>query len=223
MLDRLQALDEGIFRAVNQGCAHPAWDWLFAAASSEKLFLPILAIGAVALLLFGGARGRLLVAVAALNLAIGDGLVNRGIRAIVQRPRPHEALVGTRKIGWRDGAPHISTIRSVYDKPGGKSFPSGHMINNVSTGAAAAWLYPAVSAPVAGWLALMGVARVYCGAHYPSDVIGSVWLGLACAALNIALLEAAWRLARSRWPRLANAPPSLVGLATTRKKPDTRG
>lgn len=173
----------------------------------------MLGIGCMALLLVGGARGRLLVAIAALNLAIGDGLVNRGIRAMVQRPRPHEALIGTRKIGWRDGSPHIGTIRSVYDKPGGKSFPSGHMINNVSTGAAAAWLYPAATVPVVGWLALMGVARVYCGAHYPSDVLGSVWIALACAALNIAILEAAWRLARSRWRRLANAPPSLIGLA----------
>ncbi len=218
MFDRLQALDEAIFRAVNQGCAHPAWDWLFAGISSERLFAPVIGVGVVAFLLFGGARGRLLVAVAALNLAIGDGLVNRGIRAVVQRPRPHEALVGTRKIGWRDGGPQVGTIQSVYDKPGGKSFPSGHMINNASTGAAVAWLYPATAVPVIGWLALMGVARVYCGAHYPSDVVGSIWLGLASAAFNIALLEVAWRLARSRWRRLANAPPSLLGLATTRRK-----
>ena len=203
---------------MNQGCAHPAWDWLFATISSAELFAPIIGVAAVAFLWFGGARGRLLVAVAALNLAIGDGLVNRGIRAVVRRPRPHETLVGTRKIGWSNGAPQVGTIRSAYGTPGGKSFPSAHMINNTSTGATVAWLYPATAIPVVAWLTLMGVARVYCGAHYPSDVLGSVWLGLACAAFNIALLEAAWRLARSRCPRLANAPPSLLGLASTRRK-----
>lgn len=199
---------------MNQAWAHPVWDWVFGGISNEKIFLPIIGIAIVSLLLFGGARGRILLAVTALNLAIGDGLVNRGVRAVVQRPRPHEALVGTRKIGWRDGAPHVGTIRTAFDQPGGKSFPSGHMINNASTGAAVVWLYPATAIPVAIWIVLMGLARVYCGAHYPSDVLGSVWIALACAALNIALLEAAWRLARSRWPRLANAPPSLVDLTT---------
>lgn len=199
---------------MNQGWAHPVWDWLFAGISNEKIFLPILGLVIMLLLFFGGARGRILLAVTALNLAIGDGLVNRAVRGVVQRPRPHEAVVGTRKLGWRKGAPEVRVIRNVYETPGGKSFPSGHVINNTSTAAAVAWLYPATAIPATIWVVLMGIARVYCGAHYPSDVLGSVWLALACAAFNIALIEAAWRLARSRWPRLANAPPSLVGLTT---------
>ncbi|MBD2721071.1 phosphatase PAP2 family protein [Hymenobacter armeniacus] len=62
------------------------------------------------------------------------------------------------------------------------SFPSGHAIASaalVTSGVVllwpSRWRWPAVALG-AGWTGTMGAARVYLGAHYPSDVLAG-WLG----------------------------------------------
>ena len=75
---------------------------------------------------------------------------------------------------------------------GGRSFPSGHAVNNFAIATVFAlflrW----------GWLvylpaSLVAYSRVYNGSHWPSDIAVSVFLGIGIALLCTALAEWLWR------------------------------
>lgn len=121
---------------------------------------------------------------AVLLLAIPTGmLANNGIKYLVQRPRPtlDEPLV------------QLSTL----------SFPSGHAVAaTLFYGALLlvllaqqrrANLRVATAAFAVAMIALVAFSRIYLGAHYLSDVLAAICLGLAWLALWLEGLE--------RWER----------------------
>ena len=66
-----------------------------------------------------------------------------------------------------------------------------------------------------GWLyfllaAVIGYSRIYLGAHWPSDVIGTLFLAGGFTLLMAALFEFLWRQLGARWlPRIHQRHPSL--------------
>lgn len=114
---------------------------------------------------------------AAVTLAVvplGE-LLNLGLKQVFQRPRPvvPEPLV------------HLSTY----------SFPSGHAVASTLFYAAVCalvlqrvparpWRIAAVVGAVSMVL-LVGFSRVYLGAHYLSDVLAGIAVGVACVALAL--------------------------------------
>lgn len=105
------------------------------------------------------------------------------VKAISVRDRPFRTLEEARVIGWRER---------------GDSFPSGHttqaffltalLIHHFQFGVAAAAALYAVAA-------LVGLTRIYVGAHYPRDVIAGVVLGSVWGVL-VTLVDSHWFVTR---------------------------
>ena len=99
----------------------------------------------------------------------------RAIWAVWERPRPQE-LLGDVAANSHDWAPYAS-------------FPSGHVAVTVAIVVAAARAVPVLRVPLWLYAAVIAVTRVSYGAHFPSDVIGGLAIGLAGALGAAALLK----------------------------------
>jgi undecaprenyl-diphosphatase len=99
--------------------------------------------------------------------------LSKVVKRVVQRPRPAILLAGTRRRG-REAA--------------GLGYLSGHAGVAVALGAAAfPRLGPGGRALTLGAVPVVGVSRIYVGAHLPLDVAGGAALGLVLdAALTLA-------------------------------------
>jgi undecaprenyl-diphosphatase len=103
----------------------------------------------------------------------------RGLRELIGRPRPFV----------RYASPH-TLVRGPTDP----SFPSGHTTVAFACAAVLAYYKPRLAVPLFLLATAIGFSRVYVGVHYPLDVVGGAALGLAIAAVLIALR----RLAEAR-------------------------
>jgi undecaprenyl-diphosphatase len=157
---------------------------------------------------FGGFRGRLLIVMMALCLLIGDGMIDWGFKLAVHRPRPSETEPHLRVVSVRSVEPSQPRPTSR-----GRSFTSGHACNNVALafvgcaifGARAAFLWP--------WAVLVSYSRIYCAAHYPSDILGSWIVAIVYSYFIVKAAEHLWqRHAPRRWPELYRAHPRLFRL-----------
>jgi len=137
-------------------------------------YLPyILVLGFLVLLYYQrGWRLRLYwFAEAAIAILVSRGLITEIIRHFYNHPRPFDAL----------GIPAL-----IFES--GNSFPSGHMTFFFPLALAVlymnrtwGWWYIALTA-------IMGVARIYVGVHWPFDIAGGALIGIACAlAVHAAL------------------------------------
>ena len=106
-------------------------------------------------------------------------LVVEAVKLLTQRDRPFIAMEGARLVGWRER---------------GGSFPSGH---TTQTFFLVTLLAHRFQQDIAGTIALyafavlIGLTRIYVGAHYPRDVIAGALLGTAWGVLA-ALVDPYW-------------------------------
>ncbi len=98
-------------------------------------------------------------------------------KSLIGRPRPPETLV------------------RILENGSSGSFPSGHVYHAVVLGGLLlalvvpgirpVWLRRAVTALIVLLVVAVAVSRVYLGSHWPSDVLGSVVLGIPSVALLV--------------------------------------
>ncbi len=117
------------------------------------------------------------------SVVLSRGIITELIRLAFERPRPFIA--------------HSWVVKLVNRSEYYDSFPSGHAtfffalatavyLNDKKLGL---WFFAGA--------VLMGVARIYAGVHWPSDIVGGALIGVAAGWLADVLVKRWWRRRRS--------------------------
>jgi len=214
-------MDQKLLFLINRDWTSPALDSFMATLSCFAAWVPFVLIAIVLLWVCGGFKARAMLLSLAIVIAVSNTVVSDTIKKIVNRPRPRDSLPDLRVV---DLQPSTFRFLSIFKPPvvtpsmpgssdlAGHSFPSGHTINNFSAAMVFTLFYRR-----RGWLyfipaALVAYSRVYVGAHWPSDVVTSAFLGIGVTLFVISILEWAWRKYAARWvPSLHARHPGLLG------------
>jgi len=181
LFGRLLDLDTALFRLANGAAGHPAIDRVMVFVTTQDHWVPVLAGLWIALVVWGGKKGRMAAAMLVIAVALSDQLSCSVLKPLVARVRPSNALPA-------------DAVRLLVGRSKAFSFPSAHAANSFAAATVLSWRWPRFALLAFALAALVAYSRVRVGLHYPGDVLGGAVVGLTCGR------GAIWMVAASaRW------------------------
>ena len=176
MTSWLLSWDRALFHKINRDWAAPFLDATLPHLTDlhkNRWFL-YMAAAALAWWVWKGRKPALKIIVV-LGLAVGltDFVNHRLVKPVIHRPRPEKAGI-------------MPILRTPSH--GGWSFPSNHAANVGAAASALSYAYPAYAPAFILGAAVVAYSRVYCGVHYPFDVLAGLLLGFFLGRLVAYLL-----------------------------------
>jgi len=164
----LYAIDKVIFLFLNVTIANQLFDIVMPfVTDADNWKFPLLA-GWLALIVFGGKKGRLAALLAVLVLAFTDQVSSSILKPLIGRIRPCFA---------------VDSARLLIKQSHSFSFPSSHAANNAALALLFSVFYPCKKWIFISMALLVGFSRIYVGVHYPADVAGGLIIGVLCGSL----------------------------------------
>jgi undecaprenyl-diphosphatase len=190
-----------LMELVNLKWTHPVLDRVMASVSCLDAWVPMLGLAVVWALLAGGRKARWMLLYLAISLFISDSVVAHTLKHAVGEVRPRDAVNGVRicalgraKIpSMRLFKPIEITFSKAKGHLNGNSFPSSHSMNMFAAATVVACFYRGWGVVLFLLAAVGSWSRVYCGAHWPSDLPPSMALGVATGVLSV------WGIDHLRW------------------------
>lgn len=195
-IDWLQQLDVSLFRFINLtlraawlDAAMPFFHW-------NRVFVPLLVLLAVFILVKGGARGRIFVALLVLGVALTDGVVCNSLKHAIGRLRPFMVIEDAHRL-----------VRSS----GHGSMPSSHAANWFAAVTVTFLFYGRRAWLLLPLALVVGFGRIYSGVHYPGDVLMGALLGTATAWCAVRGADLIWKMLGPKYfPQASARIPSLL-------------
>ena len=167
-MEFLYSIDRTVFLFFNRTVANPVFDFIMPIITELDYWRIPIFLMLLALLIFGGKKGRIVVLLVAIIVTMSDQLSSHVIKPLVGRVRPCFVVEGVRLL--------IHQSRSF-------SFPSSHASNMASMATLFSVKYPRYKIAFISLAALVAYSRIYVGVHYPADILGGAILGTLCAAI----------------------------------------
>jgi undecaprenyl-diphosphatase len=162
----LNALDVRVYLAMNEAPHPPALDRLAWALALVTTGGWIWIVGSLVAHLLHVPKAWLAVKRLVASALLATWLVEHPIKSFFRRRRPFARIVEALVIG---------------KKPGSWSFPSGHTAASFAGAWIVSTVWPRGTPVFFGAAGLVGLSRIYVGAHYPGDVGSGALLGVLFA------------------------------------------
>jgi undecaprenyl-diphosphatase len=190
MINQLVAIDTALFVFLNTKLTHPVLDSVMPFVTHQEHWYPVLVGLWLALIIWGGRRGRMAAVALIVAVALTDQISCSVIKPLVGRVRPCNALTPAQ-------------CRLLVGRSSAMSFPSAHAANSFAMAMVASWRFRRFAPVFYVFAVAVAYSRVYVGVHYPLDVLAGAVLGALLGRLAIWLVVAAvgrW----DRWREIRN-------------------
>lgn len=171
MIDLLITIDKNIFVFFNTRFSSPFLDFFFRTITEPRNWIIPLVITSIFFIVKEKKNAIPVLILAIITVAATDLISVRIFKPLVARLRPcHPDML-------------IDGCHYLLGKKRSFSFPSSHATNMFGLATLFTIFYPKRVIYFVTFASLIGFSRIYCGVHYPGDVLGGFVLGFIIAWL----------------------------------------